>query len=379
MKKSHCLFLIPTIILLLFSHSAPLHAQDAASWIRKLYAPKTDTISLIFLGDIMMHGSQLISAKTENGYNYLHCFEPIAPRLKGASLSMANIETTFAGPPYTGYPIFSSPDILVDHLKESGFGLLFTANNHICDLGKKGLERSLNLFDSIGVLHTGTFRSLEERNQRYPLLVNLNGIRIAILNYSYGTNGFTVPSPFIVNLIDTTLIAADILRAQRRVPDFIIAYMHWGQEYQLRPNARQEILTNFMIDKGVDIVIGAHPHVPQGMEVRHHAHGEIKNVIVYSLGNVISNQPFPHTQIGLLAEIKLIKNGLYKAITSFDWEWIVTEPRREPGGRKFYVLPLDQSTQSSASITIQPDGTPLPSVRVRTDTLSGKTIRYTLY
>ena len=366
------------LVFTLFATFVPSHAQEAVSWIRKLYAPQPDTVSLLFLGDIMQHQTQLNAAKTENGYSFRSCFDVIAPRLRGADLCVANIETVFAGAPYSGYPIFSAPDQLVPDLMASGVGLLLTANNHICDQGKKGLERSLNLFDSLGMLHTGSFRSQQERSERYPLLITIKGIRIALINYSYGTNGFAIPHPFVVNLIDTTLIAVDIQKALEMQPDFVIACMHWGEEERLQQNAHQEALAAFMIHNGVDIVIGSHPHVPQGMEVRRHENGAIQNIVVYSLGNVISNQPFPNTQIGLLTEIKLIKDGFYKAIASFDWEWIVTEHRRKEEVRSFHVLPLDQCTQSSHSVTIQPDGTVRPSVRFQIDTTVLQAIRYTL-
>ena len=373
------LFYVPYILLpaLLFT-PAPVRAQDAALWIGKLYTPQPDTVSILFLGDIMQHGQQLLSAQTKEGYDYLSCFAPIAPRLRGADVTVANIETVFAGPPYSGYPIFSSPDVLVSDLKASGVQLLLTANNHICDQGKKGLTRSLNLFDSIGVLHTGVFRSAEERTQRYPMMIVRKGIRIALLAYSYGTNGFAVPTPFVFNHIDTTVIAADIERAKRMMPDFIVACMHWGEEYQIQQNARQEAIALFLKRSGVDIIIGAHPHVPQGIEVTYNRLNEIEHIVAYSLGNVISNQPFPNTQIGLLAEVKLIKSGFYKTIYSFDYEWIATEHRRENGIRQFYTLPIDQCTMPSESVSISVGGTPQPSLRFVTDTLSTGTIRYSL-
>jgi len=367
------------LLFTLFFTSVPVCAQDAASWIRKLHVPQTDTVSLVFIGDIMQHGPQLTAAKTAHGYDWLHCFAPLMPRLKGADLSVANIETVFGGAPYSGYPVFSSPDALIPDLKTSGIQLLLTANNHICDQGAKGLKRSLDLFDSTGVLHTGVFRSMEERNQRYPLLITLKGMRIALLCYSYGTNGFAVPEPFVFNYMDTTIMAADIVRAQRLQADFIVACMHWGEEYQLKHNDEQEQLASFLTRKGVDIIIGSHPHVPQGIEVLQNDLNEIQHIIVYSLGNVVSNMTLPHTQIGLLAEVKLIKSGFYKAIAFFDWEWIATEQRREEGVRKYYALPLLQCTEPSASVFIQPDGTPLPSVQFRADTLPFGTIRYTLW
>jgi len=377
MKRA--LFALYILLFSLLSMTSPLCAQEAASWVRKLYSPQTDTVSLIFIGDIMQHGPQLTAAKTPEGYHYLPCFAPLAPRLQAADLSVANIETVFAGAPYAGYPVFSSPDALIPDLKTSGIQLLLTANNHLCDRGAKGLTRSLDLFDSTGILHTGLFRSPQERKERYPLLVDRKGIRIAILSYSYGTNGFPVPHPFVFNHIDTAQIAADILKAQRMLPDFIVACMHWGEEYQIHQNARQEVLAAFLQKKGVDIIIGSHPHVPQGMEVIYNDFNEIKHVVVYSLGNVVSNMTLPHTQIGLLAEVKVIKNGFYKAIVSFDYEWIATEQRIEGGIRKYYVLPLTQCTVPSASVSIQRSGTPQPSLHFRTDTLSSGTIKYVLW
>ena len=380
MKNRSCLLLILTIVTSVYGSPSFLHAQDAASWIRKLHTRQPDTVSLVFIGDIMQHGPQLTAAKTNEGYNYLPCFAAITPRLQSADFAVANIETVFGGAPYSGYPIFSSPDALIPDLKASGIQLLLTANNHICDQGAKGLNRSLNLFDSVAILHTGVFRSLEERDERYPLLIIQKGIRIVLLAYSYGTNGFSVPHPFVFNHMDTTLIANDIQKAQLMRPDFIIACMHWGEEYQLHQNMRQEVMAAFLKNKGVDIIIGSHPHVVQGMEVTYNHLNEIQHIVTYSLGNVVSNMTLPHTQIGLLAEVKLIKDGFYKGIASFDYEWIATEQRREEGIRKYYVLPIDQCTMPSASIVIQPDGTPLPTLRFQTDTISSqRTIKYTIW
>ena len=374
MKIRSCL-----ILLLFFAFGVfQSRAQDFASWLSKLRIPQMDTVSVIFLGDIMQHGQQLTAAKTKEGYDYLPCFAALAPRLKAADLSVVNIETAFAGAPYTGYPVFSSPDALISDLKTSGVQLFLTANNHICDQGQKGLVRSLDLFDSTGILHTGTFRSPVERSQRYPLVVERKGIRIAFLCYSYGTNGFAVPAPFVVNLIDTATIAKDILHAQQMRPDFIVACMHWGEEYKEQQSAHQKMLARFLTRNGVDIVIGAHPHVPQGMEVVRLASGEIKNIIAYSLGNVVSNMTLPNTQIGLLAEIKFMKHGFYKAIASFGYEWIATEHRYEGGIRKFYLLPIDQCTRNSASVSILPDGSARPSLYFKTDTLPDNTITFKL-
>ena len=346
-------------------------AQLAQDLVRKLTLSPSDTVSLVFLGDIMQHGQQLIDAHARN-YDYMPCFAGIAPLMQAADLAVVNLETVFAGRPYSGYPVFSTPDTLVPQLRASGAGLLLTANNHIGDQGAKGLKRSLQVFDSTGILHTGTFRSEAERQQRYPLMVERKGIRMAFLNYTYSTNGFRIPLPYIVNMIDTLQIAEDILKAKRRGADFIIACMHWGEEYQLKQSAGQEALAAFLLRKGVDMIIGSHPHVPQGMELRYYPNGEIRHVIAYSLGNVISNQPFPHTQIGLCLKIELIKSGFYKRIYTFTHEWVVAEHRREENRRTFYAIPLEQSSVKSESIHIRPDGSPRGTVDFVVDSLPGK-------
>jgi Putative enzyme of poly-gamma-glutamate biosynthesis (capsule formation) len=365
---SRKLFLISILYFFSFGHCAAQWAQDL---VRKLTVSPADTVSLVFLGDIMQHGMQLIDAKARN-YDYMPCFAGIAPLMQAADLAVVNLETAFAGQPYTGYPVFSSPDTLVPQLKASGADLLLTANNHIGDKGGPGLKRSLQVFDSTGVLHTGTFRSAEERQQRYPLMVERKGIRLAFLNYTYSTNGFTIPLPYIVNRIDTVQIAEDIQKAKRQGADFIIAGMHWGEEYQLKQSAGQQALAAFLVRHGVDLIIGSHPHVPQGMELLYYPNGEIKHVIAYSLGNVISNQPFPHTQIGLCLKIGLIKSGLSKRIYTFTHEWIASEHRQEGGIRTFYAIPLAQSSVKSESIHILPDGSPRGTVDFVTDSIPGK-------
>jgi len=348
-------------------------AQWTQDLIRKLTISPTDTVSLVFFGDIMQHGMQIKDAE-DRGFNYRPCFAAMIPAMQAADLTIANIETTFAGRPYTGYPVFSAPDPLLPQLKEFGVGVLLTANNHIGDKGVLGLKRSLHLLDSTGVSHTGLFRSAEERQQRYPLMVERKGIRIAFLNCTYGTNGFTIPLPYLVNRLDTVQMAQDIRKAQRQGADFIVACMHWGDEEKLQYNDRQKALAEFLFRHGVDMVIGAHPHVPQDMELRYHPNGEIKQVLAYSLGNMVSNQPFPNTQIGLKLEIKLIKSGFYKRIYSFTHEWIVTEWQVEGGLRRHYILPLEQAGKVSESVRISPEGRPRGTVDFVINELPGKRV-----
>lgn len=143
------------------------------------------------------------------------------------------------GKPYKGYPAFSAPDEFLTAIHDAGFNVLVTANNHSLDRGKSGLERTIQLIDSLKVPHAGTYINADEREKKYPLLLEKNGFRIALLNYTYGTNGIPVTPPNIVNYIDTAIIAKDIEESKAMKPDAIIACMHWGIEYQSLPDKEQ--------------------------------------------------------------------------------------------------------------------------------------------
>ncbi len=261
-------------------------------------------LKLVFTGDIMGHDTQIASAlATGNpGYDYHPCFQYLEPYLKDADLVIGNLEVTFGGPPFKGYPQFSSPDALADALKEAGFDILITANNHALDRRQAGLERTLNQLDRRGILHTGTFTDSIERALHYPLVVEKNGIRIALLNYTYGTNGLKVPNPSIVNRIDTALIHQDLIKAASAEPDLILVTMHWGNEYQLTESRQQRELAAFLFEHGADAIIGSHPHVVQPI------HGEDRgNLVAFSVGNLISNQRNRYRNGGIAFELELVK------------------------------------------------------------------------
>ena len=208
---------------------------------------------------------------------------------KGRNLScrLGNLEATLSGKPYQGYPTFSAPDEYLQAIKDAGFDVLLTANNHCLDRGKTGLERTITQIESFSIPYAGTYRNAIERKQLYPLFIRKKGFCIAILNYTYGTNGIKVSAPNIVNCIDKKTILKDIHSAQAVRPDAIIACMHWGEEYQSLPNREQCELADWLLKQGVTHIIGSHPHVIQPMELR--TNGNQQHAIVYSLGNFISN------------------------------------------------------------------------------------------
>jgi hypothetical protein len=265
----------------------------------------TTRVSLLFAGDVMGHDSQIASAFDVNSksFDYTSCFAAIRPYVEAADIAIANLEVTLAGRPYTGYPQFSSPDALAIALQQSGFDALVTANNHCVDRGKSGLERTITMLDSFNIPHTGTFVDTLSRMNDSPLILEKNGFKIALLNYTYGTNGIPVPKGSIVNLLDTALMRRDIEKAKSLLPDIIIVFTHWGLEYQGLPTKNQVALTEFCFKIGAHMVIGAHPHVIQPMEWRKDAN----QFVAYSLGNFVSGQRKRYTDGGSMAYIELQK------------------------------------------------------------------------
>ena len=193
------------------------------------------------------------------------------------------------------------------------------------------------MLDSLEILHTGTFRDSSERETTYPLLIEKNGFKLALLNYTYGTNGIPVTRPTIVNLTDTTLIKLDLQRAKEKNPDAIIVFMHWGDEYQTQPNKIQKQLTSLCFENGASLVIGAHPHVLQPMEWNR----EESKLVAYSLGNFVSGQRPRNRDGGAMLRVELEKISFDSlSATSIDTaqymlQWVYKTP-----AAKFYVLPI---------------------------------------
>lgn len=296
-----------------FTSTSPADTLPAVSLL-------SDTLRLLFVGDLMQHQGQIDAARTARGYDYSACFAYVKEVISQADFAVANLEVTLGGKPYRGYPAFSAPDEYLTAIHDAGFNVLLTANNHCLDRGRKGLERTLRLIDSLHIPAAGTYTDIEDRRTRYPLLLEKKGFRIALLNYTYGTNGIPVPSPAVVNLIDTTVIAQDIEKARQLHPDVLLACMHWGVEYQSLPGKEQQKLAQWLFAKGVDHIIGAHPHVVQPIEVHTDSLTRQKRLVAYSLGNFISNMSARRTDGGLMLQMEFVKNGAEKERTSLKGE-----------------------------------------------------------
>jgi poly-gamma-glutamate synthesis protein (capsule biosynthesis protein) len=312
-------------------------------------AQETGRLSLLFIGDVMGHDSQISAAENrQNGtYNYDEVFQYIKPVLSDADIAIANLEVTLAGRPYTGYPQFSSPAELAAACKNAGIDYFVTANNHAADRGRKGVISTINKLDSMGIPHTGTFLNAASRDTLTPLMINKNGISIALLNYTYGTNGIRVPYPVIVDSLDQTKVLRDIEKAKTKKADVIVLFVHWGREYDTIPSREQNSLARLFLSKGADLVIGSHPHVIQKMVwAKNEADGK-DALVTYSLGNFVSNQRQPKTDGGSLVRIQLVKENGSVKITSAGYylTWVYTPI--ENFRKKFFILPCSEFENKS--------------------------------
>lgn len=304
------IFKIPSILFAPEDNNKEENSQVVAT------IPDPTTIHISAIGDIMCHLTNVKNAynSTSKDYDFSNVFKNIKDYTKNADITVGNLETTFAGKSrgYTGYPTFNTPEVLGKNLKSIGVDVLSTANNHCMDKGYSGLVSTLDFLDEYGLDYTGTSRSAEEQNT--ILIKDVNGIKIAFLAYTYGTNGITVPKDksYSVNLIDKALIKEHIELAKAQNVDVICVNMHWGTEYKLKPTSSQEDLADFLFENGVDIILGSHPHVLEKMEKRTITlkDGTKKDgFVIYSLGNFVSGQIYANTKSTVILDIKITKNN----------------------------------------------------------------------
>lgn len=306
-------------------------------------------IKMTVIGDIMCHNSQYKDAYDGSTYDFSYVFDDIKDYISSADIAVGNLETTFAGKErgYSNYPRFNSPEQLAYNLKDMGIDVLCTANNHSMDTNYSGVVSTLDFLDDAGISHMGTSRTAEEQNQ--ILVKDVNGIKIAFLAFTYGTNGIPVPSAnsYCVNLIDKDLILKQLELAKAQEPDLICVNMHWGLEYQNVQNSEQEDWADFLFENGVDVILGSHPHVLQPMEKRTVTleDGTTKDCfVIYSLGNFISGQTKKNTRTSIILNISFTKDGETEKTTIGDVSYVpIYMYKSSSGSTKRYKL-LDMTS-----------------------------------
>jgi poly-gamma-glutamate synthesis protein (capsule biosynthesis protein) len=306
-----------------------------------------ETITLTATGDILMHNTIIASGKQGDSYNYDSLFAPIKHLIEEGDYASVNLESAIAGPAtgYTGYPLFNSPDSIANALKNNGFDLAITANNHTLDRGYPGALRTLDVLRQAGLDTTGTFKTPEEKSNF--LIKDIRGVKVGYLAYSYDTNGIPLPSnkPYFYNLLDRDKIIADISALRPNV-DLLVLVLHWGVEYSPYPTEQQRKLATEFFQKGADVILGSHPHVIQPMETMQ-INGKDKFVI-YSMGNSMGNQNGVERNSGVILKLQFTKNlnqgNTY--LSGVSYTPIFMHPYHINGRQMFRVVPIEATIKA---------------------------------
>lgn len=261
----------------------------------------------------MVHEWQIAHAEQADGtYSFDGAFSEVEKYLSPADYTIGNLETTFAGEKrgYSGYPMFCAPDSFAEALKAAGFDFVTTANNHSNDTWETGLLRTIEVLDGLGIEHTGTFDSEEERDTIF--VKEINGISFAFVSYTYGTNGLplTEGKPWLANVMDENQMVEDIKKARVLGPDFVVMLPHMGNEYETYPKQIFKDWVKLMLRAGADLVLAGHPHVLQPVEYFTiiEKDGTTREAFVaYSLGNFISSQRTEPRESGIIMSFEFEK------------------------------------------------------------------------
>ena len=314
---------LPAIAVILFALAMPAFSADARP------ADRTDTLTMTLIGDVMMHSAQLSDDH--------HCFlKHIAPLLRSADIAVANMEFSLGGKPYSGYPTFSAPDYMASYVcGECGVDVALLANNHILDRGRKGLERTLGVYRAMSdsLLFTGAAADSLEMDGTFPLVLWAKGMTVALVNFTYGTNGISVKGWPNVSYMDENKVRDAFARARDCGADFIVALPHWGEEYQLRHSAKQSQWAEKMVGWGASAIVGSHPHVVQ--DTTH-----IAGVpVIYSMGNAVSHMSAVNTRLALAVTLRFCRNaaGPYMLEPELRFIWCTLPGNLEPSHSTIFV------------------------------------------
>ncbi|MGR3764403.1 CapA family protein [Rossellomorea sp. NS-SX7] len=266
------------------------------------------TASIAAIGDILLHNTVYNDAKSGSRYDFLPMFAPVKDLLSQPDFLIANQESTPGGTEMglSSYPLFNSPKEIVKSLQDVGVDAVTTANNHSLDQGEEGLLSAIDYYEEISMPYVGAFKSPEDKQKIRTF--NVNGIKFALLSYTYGTNGIPVPDgkDYLVNLLDEQKMMAEIKKARTMDIDLVVMSLHWGNEYQRFPTDEQQRLAKALTESGADIIFGHHPHVLQPIQTYKTSDGR-DAVVIYSLGNFLSGQRDDFKDIGGIAEVQIEK------------------------------------------------------------------------
>ena len=323
-----------------------------------IHSDSSVTISISVVGDLMCHAPQFeYSIVGKDSFDFSPVYRNVKKYLESSDFTLGNLETVTAGKEsggYTGYPFFNTPASYITALKDIGFDLLVTANNHSLDRSEKGIIRTINEINSRNLKYVGTYTSQRDRDS--IRIFNIKGIKIAVLAYSYGTNGNPIPKGknYLINLIDYDLIGRDIQSAKANGAELVLVHYHFGEEYQREPVQFQRDVVNKTIELGADIIIGGHPHVLQPVNFYKTNNAKLDSgFVAYSMGNFFSNQQDRYKYSGMILTINIkkefVKNTLDISEVKYLPTWVFKGNTTK--GKEYLIMPSTNITDTTISLT----------------------------
>lgn len=312
------------------------------------------TANLCFVGDLMCHSTQFNYAKVDaDSFDFTGVFREVKKYLTEPDLTVGNLETVIAGKDegYSGYPYFNAPDDFIYALKDAGFNLLITANNHALDQGVDGVNRTIDVINKNKIYRTGTFTSQTDRDSIRIFMIN--SIKIAIIAYSENINGTKPPkgNEYIINYIDEEKLRSDIQKARMKNVDIVLVHLHYGTEYKREPTDFQKEIVKKIISFGADIIIGGHPHVIQPFDYFRTNNTKLDTgFVAYSMGNFVSNQRWRYSDAGVILNIQISKNkftdSVYISNINFLPTWVFRGNTDK--GKEYIILPSTSNENDSS-------------------------------
>ena len=372
-KRSVLVVLLIAVMMVVSSCGGGSDQKESSEKETKSKAVK---VSILCAGDVMAHVPNISSALQSDGsYDFNDNYEYVEDYISKADLALCNMETTFKGGTPSGYPLFNAPDSLAEAVKNAGFDVAFTSNNHMMDTGYDGMQRTLKVLRDEGMKTVGS--RLEGEKKRYAV-VKVKGVKIGLVAYTYETtqtagdtvsingNNISDDSARLINSFnyhdleseDYDRIEEDIDGCREDGADVVVCYLHWGNEYEQSPNDDQEEMAQALANMGADVIFASHPHVLQEIDVLTSEKGGQKVPVFYSLGNYISNQRTEtlsnkYTENGAMATVTLTvrtDNGKIQSETvSIQPTW-VDKYTSGSGGLEYRIIPPDKSLSSNKGL-----------------------------
>ena len=377
MKKNKLIYILIGLVLVVGAFIfVPLFSHGEKDETEPFFPKEPDVVTIDFacVGDVMAHTSQLKAQLGSDGaYSFTNNFKYVKDYISEADIAMCNVETTFDGSNYSGYPAFCSPDRLAEDLKAAGFDVAMTANNHMMDRGYSGLIRTIEVLDNNGFAVTGSVT--ESDHPRYAM-TEAQGVKVAVIAYTYQTpspnngsgvyiNGSAISedsaariNSFSYENIDNDLvkIKSTVDAAKAAGAEIVAVYYHWGEEYQLASNKWQQYIAEQTAAMDVDMIFGSHPHTLQETTMI----GTVP--VFYSMGNFISNQRTEtldiansrYTEEGVIAKVTIEYNKDTKEVQESSYSAIPTwVDRYNSGGKLVYtIVPLDENLAENADLAM---------------------------